>query len=102
LLILHLAIRHLCEDRDERDEDRWLHVLGGSSSLEESSQVLTLVSALPLLLSYPLFLCFFLSMLKRRSSTCRGTPIRLILWISPITFLTRRIVSSSLEDDVDA
>jgi hypothetical protein len=27
---------------------------------------------------HPLFLCFFLSMLKRRSSTCRGTPIRLI------------------------
>jgi hypothetical protein len=97
-------------------------VLGGSSSLEESSQVLTLVSALPLLLlfvgsvivgqlslkwpfslqvKHPLFLCFFLSMLKRRFSTCRGTPIRLILRIIPITFLMRPIVSSSLEDDVD-
>jgi hypothetical protein len=52
VLILPLAIRHLHDDRDERDEDRWLHVLGGSSSLEESSQVLTLVSALPLLLSF--------------------------------------------------
>jgi hypothetical protein len=122
ILILPLAIRHLRDDRDERDEDRWLHVLGGSSSLEESSQVLTLVSALPLLLSFldlaivgqlslkwpfsphakhPLFLCFFLSMLKRRSSTCRGTPIRLILRIIPITFLTRRIISLSSEDDVD-
>jgi hypothetical protein len=49
MLILPLAIRHL---RDERDEDQWLHVLGGSSSLEESSQVLTLVSALPLLLPF--------------------------------------------------
>jgi hypothetical protein len=99
-----------------------LRVLGGSSSLEESSQVLTLISALPLLLPFvglaifgqlslkwpfsphakhPLFLCLFLSMLKRRSSTCRGTPIRLILRIIPITFLTRQIVSSSLEDDVD-
>jgi hypothetical protein len=45
--ILPFSIRHLC---DEHDEDRWLRVLGGSSSLEESSQVLTLVSALPLLL----------------------------------------------------
>jgi hypothetical protein len=44
--------RHLRDDPDERDEDRWLHVLGGSSSLEESSQVLTLVNALPLLLSF--------------------------------------------------
>jgi hypothetical protein len=99
-----------------------LRVLGGSSSLEELSQVLTLVSALPLLLSFlgsaivgqlslkwpfsphakhPLFLCFFLSMLKRRSSTCRGTPIRLILRIISITFPTRQIVSSSWEDDVD-
>jgi hypothetical protein len=34
MLILPLAIRQLC---DERDEDRWLRVLGGSSSLEESS-----------------------------------------------------------------
>jgi hypothetical protein len=42
----------LCDDRDERDEDQWLHVLGGSSSLEESSQVLTLLSALHLLLSF--------------------------------------------------
>jgi hypothetical protein len=99
-----------------------LRDLGGSSSLEESSQVLTLVSVLPLLLPFmgsaifgqlslkwpffpyakhPLFLCFFLSMLKRRSSTCRGTPIRLILRIIPITFLMRRFVSSSSEDDVD-
>jgi hypothetical protein len=45
MLILHLVIRHLCDDRDERDEDRWVRVLGGSSLLEESSQVLTLVSA---------------------------------------------------------
>jgi hypothetical protein len=52
ILILTLAIRHLRDDRDERDEDRWLRVLGGSSSLEESSQVLTLVSALPLLLLF--------------------------------------------------
>jgi hypothetical protein len=44
---------------------------------------------------HPLFLCFFLSILKRRSSTCRGTPIRLILRIILITFPTRRIVSSS-------
>jgi hypothetical protein len=49
ILILPLAIRHL---RDERDEDWWLRVLGGSSSLEESSQVLTLVSVLPLLLPF--------------------------------------------------
>jgi hypothetical protein len=49
ILILPLVIRHL---HDERDEDRWLHVLGGLSSLEESSQVLTLVSALPLLLLF--------------------------------------------------
>jgi hypothetical protein len=122
ILILPLAIWHLRDDRDERDEDRWLRVLGGSSSLEESSQVLTLVSALPLFLPFwgsaifgqmslkwpfsphgkhPLFLCFFLSMLKRRSSTYRGTTIRLILQIIPITFPTRQIVSSSLEDDVD-
>jgi hypothetical protein len=86
ILILPLAIRHLHDDRDGCDEDRWLRVLGGSSSLEESSQLLTLVSALPLLLSFlglaivgqlslkwpffphaknPLYLCFFLSMLKR-------------------------------------
>jgi hypothetical protein len=51
-VLLPLAIRHLCDDRDERDEDRWLRALGGSSSLEESSQVMTLVSALPLLLSF--------------------------------------------------
>jgi hypothetical protein len=31
ILILPLAIRHLRDDRDECDEDRWLHVLGGSS-----------------------------------------------------------------------
>jgi hypothetical protein len=116
MLILPLAIRHLHDDRDERGEDRWLRVLGGSSSLEELSHVLTLVSALPLLLSFlgsaivgqlslkwpfspyakhPLFLCFFLSMLKRRSSTYRDTPFRLILRIIPITFPTRWIVSSS-------
>jgi hypothetical protein len=52
MLILPLAIRHLRDDRDERDEDRWLRVLGGSSSLEESSQVSTLVSVLPLLLPF--------------------------------------------------
>jgi hypothetical protein len=52
ILILPLAIRHLRDDHDERDEDRWLRVLGGSSSLEESSQVLTLVSVLPLLLPF--------------------------------------------------
>jgi hypothetical protein len=110
----------LRDDCDDRDEDQRLCVLGGSSSLEESSQVLTLVSALPLLLPFvgsaivgqlslkwpfsphakhPLFLCFFLSMLKKRSSTCRGTPI--ILQIIPITFLMRQIVFSSSEDDVD-
>jgi hypothetical protein len=49
ILILPFAIRHL---HDDRDEDRWLRVRGGSSSLEESSQVLTLVSALPLLLPF--------------------------------------------------
>jgi hypothetical protein len=122
ILILPLAIRHLHDDCDEHDEDRWLCVLGGSSSLEESSQVLTLISASPLLLPFlgstivgqlslkwpfsphakhPLFLCIFLSMLKRRSSICGGTPIRLILRIIPITFPTRQIVSSSSEDDVD-
>jgi hypothetical protein len=122
ILIVPLATRHLRDNRDERDEDRCLHILGGSLSLEESSQVLTLVSALPLLLPFvgsaifgqlslmwpfclhakhPLFLCFFPSMLKRRSSNYRGTPIRLILRIIPITFPTRQIVSSSLEDDVD-
>jgi hypothetical protein len=42
----------LCDDRDERDEDRWLCVFGGSSSLEESSQVLTRVSALPFFLPF--------------------------------------------------
>jgi hypothetical protein len=52
ILILPLAIRHLRDECDERDEDRWLRVLGGSSSLEELSQVLTLVSALPLLLPF--------------------------------------------------
>jgi hypothetical protein len=52
ILILPLAIRHLCDDRDDHDEDWWLCVLGGSSSLEESSQVLTLVSALSLLLPF--------------------------------------------------
>jgi hypothetical protein len=119
ILILPLAKRHL---RDARGEDRWLHVLGGSSSLEQSSHVLTLVGVLPLLLPFvglsifgqmylkwpfslhakhPLFLCFFLSMLKRKSSTYRGTPIRLILRIISIGFLTCWIVSSSTEDDVD-
>jgi hypothetical protein len=122
ILILPLAIRHFSDYRDERDEDQWLCVLGGSSSLKESFQFLTLVSALPLLIPFlglaifeqlslkwpfsphakhPLFLCFFLSMLKRRSSTYRGTPIRLILRIIPITFPTRQIVSSSSKDDVD-
>jgi hypothetical protein len=52
MLILSLAIRHLRDDRGERDEDWRLRVLRGSSSLEESSQVLTLVSALALLLSF--------------------------------------------------
>jgi hypothetical protein len=51
--VLPLAISHLCDDREERDEEWWLCDLGCSSSLEESSQVLILVSALPLL---PLFL----------------------------------------------
>jgi hypothetical protein len=71
-----------------------------SSSCCEPSHVLRLVSALPLLslflgspefgklslkwsfsphAKHPLFLCFFLSVLKRRSSTCTGTLIRLIL-----------------------
>jgi hypothetical protein len=49
MLILPLAIRQLSDDHDDRDEDRWLRVLGGSSSLELSSQILKLVSALPLL-----------------------------------------------------
>jgi hypothetical protein len=52
ILILPLAIRHLRDDRVERDEDQWLRVLGGSSSLKELSHVLTLVSALPLLLPF--------------------------------------------------
>jgi hypothetical protein len=43
---------HLRDDHDEHDEDRWLRVLEGLSSLEESSQILTLVSALPLLLPF--------------------------------------------------
>jgi hypothetical protein len=47
--VLPLAIRHLCDEREERDEERWLRVLGVSSSLEESFQVLILVRALPLL-----------------------------------------------------
>jgi hypothetical protein len=87
ILILPFAIRHLCDDHDDRDEDRWLRVLGGSSSLEESSQVLTLVSALPFLLpvvgstivgqlslkwpfsphaKHPLFLCFFPDNVKEK------------------------------------
>jgi hypothetical protein len=87
--VLPLAIRHLCDEREECDEERWSRLLGGSSLLEESSQVLTLVSVLPLLLLFlgssvfgqlsQVFLYFFLSMLKRRSSIYRGTPIRLIL-----------------------
>jgi hypothetical protein len=47
-LVLPFAISHLC---DERDEERWSRLLRVSSSLEESSQVLIVVSALPLLLS---------------------------------------------------
>jgi hypothetical protein len=58
------------------------------------------VALLPACKASSLYL-LFLSMLKRRSSTYRGTPIRLILWIIPITFPTHRIVSSSSEDDVD-
>jgi hypothetical protein len=41
-------------------------------------------------------------MLKRRSSTYRDTPIRLILQIILITFPTRQTVSLSLEDDIEA
>jgi hypothetical protein len=52
MLLLPLAIRHLCDERDGHDEGWWLRVLRGSSSLEEPSHVLTLVSALPLLLSF--------------------------------------------------
>lgn len=121
--VLPLAIRHLCDEHEELDEDRWLWVLGVSSSLEESFQVLILCTRLAFALlflgsivfgqlsqkwtfsphaKYHLFLCFFLSMLKRRSSTCRGTPIRLILRIILIAFLTRQTVSSSLKDDVKA
>jgi hypothetical protein len=37
---------------DDRDEERWLRVLGGSSLLEEPYQVFTLLSALPLLLLF--------------------------------------------------
>jgi hypothetical protein len=40
-------------------------------------------------------------MLKRISYSYRGTPIRLILRIFPITYPTRLIVSSPLEDDVE-
>jgi hypothetical protein len=47
--VLPLAISHLCDDREERDEEWWLCDLGCSCSLEESSQILILVSALPLL-----------------------------------------------------
>jgi hypothetical protein len=120
---LPLALRHLCDEREEHSEERWLWVFGGSSSFEESSQVLTLVSTLPLLLlslgsvvfgqlswkwslsphaKHHLFICLFLSMVKRRFSTCRGTHIRLILWIILITFLTHRNILSSMEDDVEA
>jgi hypothetical protein len=70
-----------------------LRILGGSSSLEESSQVLTLVSALPLLLSFfgsaivgqmslkwpfsphakhPLFLCFFPVNVKEKILDLQG------------------------------
>jgi hypothetical protein len=52
ILVLPLAIRHLRYDYEERDKEKWLRVLGGSSLLEESSQVLTLVNALPLLLLF--------------------------------------------------
>jgi hypothetical protein len=52
ILDLPLTIRHLCDEHEERDEEWWLWVLGGLSSLEESSQVLTLVSTLPLLLLF--------------------------------------------------
>jgi hypothetical protein len=38
---------------------------------------------------------------KEKILDLQGTPIRLILRIIPITFSTRRIVSSSLEDYVD-
>jgi hypothetical protein len=121
--VLPLAIRHLCDEREELDEERWLRVLGVSSSLEESFQVLILCTRLAFALlffgsvvfgqlsqkwtfspqaKYHLFLRFFLSMLKRRSSTCRGTPFRLILQIILIAFLTRQTVSSSLKDDVKA
>jgi hypothetical protein len=48
IVVLPLAIRHLCDEREEHDENQWLQVLGGSSSLKESSQVLIVVSALPL------------------------------------------------------
>jgi hypothetical protein len=93
ILILPLAIRHLCDDRDERDEDRWLRILGDSSLLEESSQVLTLVSALPLLLPFvgsaivgqlslkwpfsphakhTLFLCFFPANVKGKILDLQG------------------------------
>jgi hypothetical protein len=52
IILLPLVIRHLCDDCEERDEECWSRLLGGSSSLEESSQVLIVVSALPLLLLF--------------------------------------------------
>jgi hypothetical protein len=77
ILILPLAIRHLCDDRDERDEDRWLCVLGASSSLEESSQVFTLVSTLPLL---------FLSTLPTSLLFCETLPIQSALPLNFVNF----------------
>jgi hypothetical protein len=52
ILDLSLAIRHLCDKREEHDEERSSWLLGGSSSLEKSSQVLTLVSPFPMLLIF--------------------------------------------------
>jgi hypothetical protein len=37
VIVLPLAIRHLCDEREECDEEPWLRLFGGSSSLEESS-----------------------------------------------------------------
>jgi hypothetical protein len=49
---LPLDIRHLCDDCEELDEERWQQILRGSSPLEESSQALMVVSALSLLLLF--------------------------------------------------
>jgi hypothetical protein len=67
-------------------------------------RIWTIISKVALLphTKHHLFLCLFLSMLKRRSSTCRGTPIRLILWIILISFLMHQTVSSSSKNDVEA